>query len=153
MQKQLVYRSDVGSHISQETSPSTATGDLHDPQNLRELSDMILESIGKLSGESLGKALLIRLPLLVEVHGMIQHGAAKMVNCPRPDEMTSLLPVEPFIGAESVADVRLQIVIPNCMYALEVEEDAATFRKVAPMVPARDIKLAVLKHTSHYSAE
>ena len=114
---------------------------------------MILESIGKLSGESLGKALLIRLPLLVEIHRVIQHGAAKMVDCPRPDEMTSLLPVEPFIGAELVADVRLQIVIPNCVYALEIEEDATASRKVAPMVPARDIELAFLEHTPHYSTE
>ena len=122
-----MYRGDVGGHISQETSPSTATGDLHDPQDLCEMSDMILESMSKLSGESLGKALLIRLPLLVEIHGVIQHGAAKMIDGPRPDEMTSLLPVEPFIGAESVADVRLQIVIPNCVYALEIEEDATNF--------------------------
>ena len=153
MQKQLVYRSDVGGHISQETSPSTATGDLHDPQDLRELSNMILESVGKFPGESFRKALLIRLPLLVKIHGVIQHGTAEMVDCPRPDEVTGLLPVEPFIGAKSVADVRLQIVIPDCMYALEIEEDAAAFRKVAPMVPARDIKLAVLKHTPHYSSE
>lgn len=68
---------------------------------------MILESIGKLSGKGFGKALLIRLSLLVEIHWVIQHGAAKMVDCPRPDEMTSLLPVEPFISAEAIGNVGL----------------------------------------------
>lgn len=57
---------------------------------------MILESIGELLGEGLGKALLVGLAVLVEIHRVIQHGAAKMVDCPRPDEMASLLPVKSF---------------------------------------------------------
>lgn len=114
---------------------------------------MILESTGKLSGKSFGKALLIRLSLLVEIHWVIQHGAAKMVDCPRPDKMTSLLPVKPFISAEAVGNVGLQVVVSDCVYAFKIEEYATAFCKVAPVVPARDIKLAVLKHTPHYSTE
>ena len=143
-----MYRSDVSGYLSQETTSSATAGDLHDPQDLCELPNMILESLGKLLGESFGKTLLIGLALFVEIHGVIQHGAAKMVNRPRPYEMASLLPVKPFIGVEAAADMRLQVVIPSCVHALEIEKNAATFRKVAPVVPVRDVKLAVLGHTS-----
>ena len=114
---------------------------------------MILESIGKLSGESLGKAVLIGLTVLVKVYGMIQHGSAEMIDRPRPHEMASLLPVKAFVGAEAVRDVGLQVIIPYSVDALEIEKNAAAFRKVAPVVPARDLKLAVLKYISHYSTE
>lgn len=114
---------------------------------------MILESIGELLGEGLGKALLVGLAVLVEIHRVIQHGAAKMVDCPRPDEMASLLPVKSFIGAEAVGDVGLQILVSNCVYALEIEKDTTAFRKLAPVVPARYIKLAILEHAPHYSTE
>jgi hypothetical protein len=67
--------------------------------------------------------------------------------------MTSLLPVKAFIGAEAVGYVGLQILVSDCVYALKIEKDAAAFRKVAPVVPAWDVKLAILKHTSHYSTE
>ena len=114
---------------------------------------MVLESIGKFFGESLGKALLIGLTVFAEVYRVVQHGSAEMVNRPRPNEMASLLPVKPFVGAEAVGDVRLQVVITDCVYALEIEKDAAAFRKIAPVVPARDIKLAVLEYTPHYPTE
>jgi hypothetical protein len=153
MQKQLVYRSDIGGHVSQETPSSTASCDLHDPQDFRELSNMILESISKLSGESFGKALLIGLAVLVKIYGVIQHRSAEMVYRPRPYKMASLLPVKPFIGAEAVGDVGLQIIVSDCVYALEIEKYAAAFREVAPVVPARDVKLAVLEHAPHNSTE
>ena len=114
---------------------------------------MVLESVGKLFGEGLGKPLLIGLAVLVEIYWVVQHGAAEMVDRPRPYEMASLLPVKSFIGAEAIGDVGLQVVVPNCVYAFKIEQDAATFRKLAPVVPARDVKLAVLEHAPHYSTE
>lgn len=114
---------------------------------------MILKSIGEFLGKGLGKALLIGLTVLVEIYGVIQHGSTEVVYRPRPYEMTSLLPVKSFICAEAVRDVGLQVLVSNCVYAFEIEKDAATFRKLAPVVPARYIKLAILEHAPHYSTE
>jgi len=114
---------------------------------------MILEAIGELLGEGPGKTLLIGLTVLVEIHGVIQHGSAEMVYRPRPYEMTSLLPVKSFICAEAIGDVGLQVLVSNRVYALEIEKDTTAFRELASVVPARYVKLAVLEYTPYYSTE
>lgn len=114
---------------------------------------MILESIRKFPGESLRKSLLIGMTVFVEINRMIQHSSAQVVNGACPYKVASLLSIKSFVGAEAVGDVGLQIVVSDCVYALEIQKDAAAFRKVAPVVPARNVKLAVLKHTPHYSTE